>query len=163
MIPTALTNFIVHILSFWHTAKHIPAVPPSTTANHDLSLLNFELRHQHAVLPNTHVIFSDVPTTYMDGRTSYEVQTRRITTHRPPSFEAHSQARLRSIRRAQSEALQWDEEEIIGPDVESRETLLQLAKMSNNAYLTPDNAGWYDLEGKWFEVRGNPTDFVLHL
>src|SRR6202011_4874706 len=68
-------------------------------------------------------------------------------------FDAHSQARLRSIQHAQSQALQWGEDEIIGPDVESRDTLLELAKMTNNAYVDSEDPYWYDLEGKWSEVR----------
>ncbi|EKM58524.1 uncharacterized protein PHACADRAFT_53577, partial [Phanerochaete carnosa HHB-10118-sp] len=43
----------------------------------------------------------------------------------------------------------WDEDEIEGPDVESRKTLLNLAKMTNNAYLEPGEAEWYDLGGDW--------------
>ncbi|KAG5221375.1 lipase atg [Salix suchowensis] len=36
----------------------------------------------------------------------------------------------------------WDEpEEVDGPDVENRQTLLELAKMTNNAYLEPDQDG----------------------
>jgi lipase ATG15 len=72
---------------------------------------------------------------------------------RPPSFTAFSQARIRSIKHGQSEQLQWDEEEIIGPDVDSRETILELAKMTNNAYIEPDDPQWYDLGGKWNNVR----------
>jgi lipase ATG15 len=47
----------------------------------------------------------------------------------------------------------WEEDEIVGPDVESRETLLLLAKMTNNAYLEPGEAGWYDLGDGWNAVR----------
>jgi lipase ATG15 len=75
---------------------------------------------------------------------------------RPPSFAAFSQARTRSVKFGQNEPLQWDEEEIIGPDVESRETLLTLAKMTNNAYVEPDDPGWYDLGGDWNVVRCSP-------
>ncbi|KAG5337287.1 hypothetical protein C0989_009933 [Termitomyces sp. Mn162] len=48
-----------------------------------------------------------------------------------------------------SHQLQWNEEEVIGPDVESRETLLELAKMTNNAYLCDDDPDWYDLGDSW--------------
>jgi len=68
---------------------------------------------------------------------------------RPSSFTAFSRARTRSIVFGQNERLQWDEEEIVGPDVESRETLLELAKMTNNAYIEPDDSQWYDLGGVW--------------
>ena len=52
----------------------------------------------------------------------------------------------------QSTPLDWNEEEIIGPDVESRETLLILAKMTSNAYLQPDDKGWYPLGENWTTV-----------
>ncbi|KAJ8503022.1 hypothetical protein ONZ45_g11213 [Pleurotus djamor] len=44
----------------------------------------------------------------------------------------------------------WEEpEEVVGPDVESRETLLELARMANDAYLEPGETGWYDLGEEW--------------
>jgi putative lipase involved disintegration of autophagic bodies len=49
--------------------------------------------------------------------------------------------------------LNWEEEEIIGPDVEKRETLLLLAKMANDAYVEPNDPAWYELPGEWNIVR----------
>jgi len=49
----------------------------------------------------------------------------------------------------QSLSLAWDDEELTAPDVESRETLLELAKMTNNAYVEPDDPAWYDLGANW--------------
>lgn len=50
--------------------------------------------------------------------------------------------------------MDWEEDEIVGPNVESRETLLELAKMTNNAYLQPNETGWYSLnETAWNAVR----------
>ena len=153
MILTTLTTFIVHVLNFWH--NNGSTTTAEATAHG--SSLSFELRHQHAVSSTAHVIFADIPATHIyshrDGRAPYRIRTRHITTHRPPSFDAYSQARIRSIRYAQSQDLQWEEDGIIGPDVESRESLLELAKMTNNAYVEPDDPGWYDLEGNWSEVR----------
>jgi lipase ATG15 len=53
------------------------------------------------------------------------------------------------MRLGQSQSLDWEEEIVPGPDVESRETLLTLAKMSNNAYVEPGDAYWYDLGERW--------------
>lgn len=53
----------------------------------------------------------------------------------------------------QSALLDWDEEETVGPDTESRDTLLVLAKMTSNAYLQPDDKGWYSLGENWTTVR----------
>jgi len=47
--------------------------------------------------------------------------------------------------------LTWGEEEVLGPDVTSRDTILRLAKMTNNAYAYPEEGErkWYDLGGNW--------------
>ena len=58
------------------------------------------------------------------------------------------------MRFQESEAIGWDEIEVEGPDVEDRETLLLLAKMTNNAYLMPDEQGWYPLGDHWNVVSG---------
>jgi len=54
--------------------------------------------------------------------------------------------------RGQSAALDWDEDEIPGPDVSKRETLLLLAKMTSNAYVEPNTDGWYNLTDGWGAV-----------
>ncbi|KAG6857422.1 hypothetical protein H0H87_004784 [Tephrocybe sp. NHM501043] len=148
MLPATLTSLLVaftNILSINRVDK--PSLPT----------LQFQLRHLHAVSDSAHVIFSDVQPRTLDAQSNnlgsssepYTIQTRQLPSFRPQSFEAFSNARIRSMRFGQSEQLQWDEEEILGPDVEKRDTLLQLAKMTNNAYLTPGEAGWYDLGGGW--------------
>ena len=114
--------------------------------------LQFELRHQHAVSPDAHIVFADVPPTSAlteGNKTTHTITTRRLSSFRPPSFHAHEDARIRSIRHAQSTDLAWHEDEIVGPDVEHRETLLELAKMTNNAYVSEDDAEWYKLKDQW--------------
>lgn len=154
MIPINLTSFIVHLLNFWH--KNDSAQTLMVPAAHN-PVSHFELRHQHAVSSTARVFFADVSAgriyDHRDGKAPYQIRTRRMTTYRPPSFYAYSQARIRSIWHAQSQDLYWGEEEIIGPDVESRETLLELAKMTNNAYVEPGDPYWYDLEGNWSKVK----------
>ena len=120
--------------------------------------LQFELRHQHAVSPDAHIVFADIPqvptSAFTEGnKTTYTIKTRRLSSFRPPSFRAHEAARIRSIRHAQSADLPWHEDEIVGPDVEDRETLLELAKMTNNAYVAADDAAWYKLRDEWNIVR----------
>jgi lipase ATG15 len=155
MIPINLTSFIVHLLNFWH--KNDPAQTLMVPAAAHNPVSHFELRHQYAVSSTARVLFADVSAGsiygYRDGKAPYQIRMRRMTTYRPPSFYAHSQARIRSIRHAQSQDLHWDEEEVIGPDVESRETLLELAKMTSNAYVEPGDPYWYDLEGNWSKVK----------
>jgi lipase ATG15 len=155
MILSILTNIIVYLLNFRYGIQSTCSA--DTQAQVSSSALTFELRHQHAVSSTARVVFADVPATHIyshkDNRSPYSVQTRPITTHRPPSFGAFSDARMRSIRHGQNLDMRWQEVEIIGPNVESRETLLELAKMTNNAYVEPEDPAWYDLGGKWTEVR----------
>ncbi|KAG8739452.1 putative lipase atg15 [Ceratobasidium sp. 414] len=47
------------------------------------------------------------------------------------------------------QSLGWEERDVEGPATDKRETLLALAKMTNNAYFHKDEPGWYDLGGNW--------------
>ncbi|PAV16217.1 alpha beta-hydrolase [Pyrrhoderma noxium] len=49
----------------------------------------------------------------------------------------------------ESAVLHWEEDEVEGPDVGRRETLLALAKMTYNAYVEPTDADWYELDKEW--------------
>ena len=128
--------------------------------------LSFHLRHQHAVTNTSHVIFSDVgPSQLLSHSLStpadpytYAVDTTRLLTHRPSSYAAFHDARLRSMLRGQNDGTLWHPEEVLGPDVTDRETLLSLAKMSNNAYTASPDAGWYKVDG--FNMASH---FVLYL
>lgn len=122
------------------------AMPPSNS-------LQFELRHVHAVTPAAQVYFSDLSTSSLRAQSSLSLKARPVKRHIPSSLNAFNDARARSMLRGQSDALDWHEEEVLGPDVESRETLQVLAKMTNNAYYDgPQEKGWYDLGGNWTQV-----------
>jgi len=56
-------------------------------------------------------------------------------------------------KRGQSTMLDWEEDEVPGPDVTRRETLLLLAKMTSNTYFKPGTNGWYNLTDEWNVVR----------
>ncbi|TFK40199.1 alpha/beta-hydrolase [Crucibulum laeve] len=152
MLPTALTSLLVSILGVFIAgpdSEHRPQFDPSIP-----SLLKLELRHLHAVSPDARVLFSDISIPHSlrvqgNTNTSYTIQPRSIKTYRPPSFDAYSRARTRSLRFGQSESLDWGEEDILGPDVERREVLLELAKMTNNAYVEPEDPAWYPLDQRW--------------
>ncbi|GFZ42645.1 Autophagy-related protein 15 [Saitozyma sp. JCM 24511] len=45
------------------------------------------------------------------------------------------------------EAGGWEDVEVLGPDVKDRQTLLTLAKMTSNAYVTPDSGQWWPTAG----------------
>lgn len=51
------------------------------------------------------------------------------------------------MHHGQNDAALWHPEEVLSPDVTDRETLLSLAKMSNNAYNAGPDAGWYNVDG----------------
>jgi putative lipase involved disintegration of autophagic bodies len=116
--------------------------------------LRFQLRHQHAVSSNGSVVFANVhdrgSSLLLPG---HKLRAKTVTTYRPSSLSAFQSARLRSQFQSQSEALHWDEEEVPAPDVENRATLLELAKMTYNAYIDHNDTSWYDLDGKWNAVR----------
>lgn len=56
------------------------------------------------------------------------------------------------MRQGQSTSLDWDEDEIDGPDVTDHDTLLTLAKMTFDAYVEPSDSTWYDLGDRWNSV-----------
>jgi lipase ATG15 len=142
LLPTALT-----ILT-----TSLPFVLPKAAT----SPLHFELRHLHAVSSSAQVIFFDVSPAQIHSNqlieTSYTVNTRSASTYRPPAFHLYSRARRRSLTHSQTEDLLGEEIKIPVPDVEARESLLHLAKMSNNAYVLPDDDAWYDLGDDWDPV-----------
>ena len=149
MLPTSLAGLLVHLFNLF-TGNSKPRHGGNTIS----PALKFELRHLHAVSSSSAtVLFSDVSSPKLLESTTYSIQTSLTKTYRPSSFASFSHARLRSLQFGENEWVNWEEDEITGPDVESRETLLELAKMANNAYLEPDEPGWYALNETWNVVR----------
>ncbi|KAI0342675.1 alpha/beta-hydrolase [Trametopsis cervina] len=150
MLPYPLVNLISFLLPWTsYEGLHSPwkALPSP-------KVLEFELRHQHVVSPEAHIVFSDVgrTNTRLSGSATslpYTVSSRKVRAARPSSQEAFQAARTRSRLFKEHVLLDWDEDEIEAPDVEKRDTLLELAKMTNNAYLEPNEAGWYELHKEW--------------
>lgn len=141
-----------------------------------LAAQTFTLRHVHAThadsgrirwadVPEDVITASSLSAESIDGSSthSHSLETRRTTIHRPISQAAfHAErSRSRKSRKQQSvlsrigfsqewgQSLGWDEDDVAGPAIDKRETVLALAKMTNNAYLSPEEAGWYDLGGNW--------------
>ncbi|GJE94583.1 alpha/beta hydrolase [Phanerochaete sordida] len=146
MLPSSLLYILSSALSWLN-----PDAWARAEANAEQNELLFELRHVHAVSPDARVVWADVSRANALAGDShgYSASTRIVKTTRPSSHDAFRRARALSRFSKQSAPLDWDEDEIEGPDVESRKTLLHLAKMTNNAYLEPGEAGWYDLGGDW--------------
>ncbi len=163
MLFSLLASYLVVLFGWLFKDERRDVERPRTLAS---SSLKFELRHLHATtaIDSARIIFTDVEPqklvssgvfvsdTSGSTKPTYNVETRRMTAHKPGSLEAHTRARLRSPKFMETEALDWNEDVIIGPDVEKRETLLELAKMTNNAYVEPDDPAWYDIGG-WNKVR----------
>lgn len=85
-------------------------------------------------------------------RPSWTLQARPTTVYRPRSQEALQRARFGSLHHSRSEKVQWDTVETLGPDVEDRHTLAQLARMTANAYALPGQKNWYDIDPNWNNV-----------
>jgi lipase ATG15 len=166
MLPTLVTSLLVHLFSSFFTGDY--RLDIASDNNNVSPPLKFELRHLHAVSSSSAtVLFSDVLSPELlqthtlsdpsgSTKATYSIHTNSIKTHRPSSFASFSNARLSSLRFGRNEWVDWEEDEILGPNVDSRETLLELAKMTSNAYLEPDEAGWYALNGTWNVVRLSP-------
>jgi lipase ATG15 len=149
VLTTTLTALISPLLQLFYEETSVQ----EPLAAQNLKTLDFELRHSHAVSGSAHVVFADVKpasSATIASNERYALRTRPVKSYRPPSFDHVSQARRLSITKQQSADLPWDEWEIPGPDVESRETLLELAKMTNNAYVIDYNdTDWYELSDQW--------------
>ncbi|KAG2049470.1 alpha/beta-hydrolase [Suillus hirtellus] len=137
LLPATLRFLLGSIL--WLDFSQPPAVLPARTP------LSFQLRHEHALTNDSRVIFSNVDPLF--AADSFVMSTSNIQTHRPQSAKAFHGARLRSIRYDQSEQVLWDTADVLGPNVEERETLLTLAKMTSNAYTSSTASDWYTPEG----------------
>lgn len=93
-------------------------------------LLHLHLRHMHAATARR-ILFADVAA---------------------PPHALHTRVQQTFRRGADG----WAAAAVPGPDTASRATLLELAKMANNAYVWPGDEGWYELGRGWNAVRAPP-------
>ncbi|CAG7846312.1 Putative lipase ATG15; AltName: Full=Autophagy-related protein 15 [Serendipita indica DSM 11827] len=160
-----------YLALLWPLSR-INQTPISTPPHSSLSF-----RHQHAfiaspdlpralssaatppqILFNDHLVVPDLQTQAIReltedytaaGREPHHLKSHRQKIHRLRHPEKLQEARLRALRSSQTAALDWDEVDIEMPDVTDRLTVLELAKLTGNAYAIPDSRGWYDTGGKW--------------
>ena len=151
----SFANFILPLFNIFFP-PNVPQHPISSKA------LTFQLRHFHAVTPSAHVYFADAPSpsTLNADTQALSISTAPVRTARPIHAATFSEARTLSMR-AQCAVPDWEDQEIPGPDVSKRETLLLLAKMTSNAYTEPDTKEWYNLTDEWGIVRSLGSS-VLH-
>lgn len=64
-----------------------------------------------------------------------------------------------------SHNIPWDPIEVLGPDIEDKHTLSQLARISGNAYALPGQQNWYDIDSAWNIVSRlllmTPYDLII--
>lgn len=149
MLPTTLLAYLTQ----WLTLVSFPTDNKPHDDRQPNNQLTFELRHLHSH-SGARVLFSDVPNSIRSSSSApLKLRTSRMITHKPRSRDSFVQARWRSMRDSQSMQFPWDEDEVDGPNVEDRETLLLLAEMTYNAYVEPADPDWYDHEDDWPDVR----------
>ena len=81
------------------------------------------------------------------------LQALPTTVYRPRDRGAFQHARLRSLRSQENEPIEWEEVELLAPDVQDKHTLTQLARMTGNAYALPGRPNWYEVDPAWNTVR----------
>ncbi|KAI0705870.1 Alpha/Beta hydrolase protein [Cytidiella melzeri] len=77
------------------------------------------------------------------------LQAKPTSVWRPRDPQVLQHARLRSLRHSESVPVEWEAVDLLGPDVEDRHTLGQLARMTGNAYALPGQKNWYDIDEAW--------------
>ncbi|KAF9029123.1 alpha/beta-hydrolase [Hymenopellis radicata] len=140
-LPVALQALLSGLL--WKTST-----PPGLT---------FRLRHTHTIFNGSRNLFSDIPAPLVADADSYSLHTRLTTVHKPSSWQNYMDSRFLPV----SESGLWHQSSIPGPDVDKRETLLELAKMTFNTYYEPNSTQWYDLGPDWnttFSYGWEPDD-----
>lgn len=84
-----------------------------------------------------------------DGAPTWTLRTVPTTVSRPKNPEVYQEARMRSMKHAQTALMEWEDITVHGPDVQNQHTLSQLARMTGNAYSLPGRKSWYDIDPTW--------------
>ncbi|CAE6456607.1 unnamed protein product [Rhizoctonia solani] len=136
------------------SSQHLPA--PATKITSVLICaglaLEFTLRHVHHAHPDTgQILWADADVSFASGSGNvHTVDTRSLTIQKPGSLDDWNEwSNMPSTLRT-SQTPDWKSHKTVGPATDKRETLLALAKMTNNAYYKDSwTVGWYDLGGNW--------------
>ena len=122
----------------------------------DRTFLSFNLDPEHRGVEGTHAFLHDTARARAqldEGSPTFILRARPTTVHKPQSLSHIQRARSRSLRHSESEALEWTTSVVLGPDIEDRLTLVQLARMAGDAYAAPGQKNWYDVDPAWNKVR----------
>ncbi|EJU04303.1 alpha/beta-hydrolase [Dacryopinax primogenitus] len=135
-------------------------LPASTSSQIPLSshqeptYITFAASHEHALsfLPNSSTpitLFRNASNSLLDGLLSLRLRSVPTRVYRPRSQQVFHEGRRNGRMSGQLLDVPWDEDVVPGPDVSDRETVLLLAKMTSNAYTSPENSDWYPLGDRW--------------
>ncbi|KAF6758290.1 Alpha/Beta hydrolase protein [Ephemerocybe angulata] len=113
--------------------------------------LTFELRHEHRLTNTSRIVFSDVKQSNFAAERVYRIPRKILKIPRPSSHEDFLAARTMSMKDDMSMMLDWQEDEIPGPDVSSRDDLLQFAHMAFNTYYADNTTEWYDVSDRGWD------------
>ena len=91
---------------------------------------------------------------------SYTLKSVPTTIYKPRSIDALFRARQRSLRHGQSERVEWDAVDMMGPDVQDKHTVSQIARLTGNAYALPGHKNWYDIDPTWNQVGLTLYSFI---
>lgn len=121
--------------------------------------ISFELHNQYAprlrdapLQDPTQVAFDVSGASNRQSLGTMSLQAIPTTVYRPRDSAAFQRARLRSLRSQESEPIEWEEVQLLAPDIEDRHTLSQLARMTGNAYALPGRPNWYEVDPAWNTV-----------
>ncbi|KAI0256662.1 hypothetical protein BJV78DRAFT_1166005 [Lactifluus subvellereus] len=92
--------------------------------------------HHYTHNSTTKALFHPIQSLSDTPAPSFTLKAAPTTIYRPRSL-------------ADSRRTEWDPIELLGPDVEDRHTLSQLARISGNAYALPGQKNWYDIDSAW--------------
>ena len=154
--------FLATTLNCSASPNPAPVSPECLTGNDDL--ITFNAGSHYSLDPDfgdsrdqQAVFHASAPA--CKGTPTFALKARPTTVWRPRSRDAIQHARLRSLRHAESEPVEWEQVDTSGPDIEDQYTLSQLARMTGNAYALPMGKSWYNLDPTWNTVSPNAPNY----
>lgn len=129
------------LLALWLLLSHVDTFQAVTADSDRPRTLAFHLDRDHSSYPQSDgdIQFVVQQRPNLDSYPTPTLLTRPTSVYRPRSIHAFMDSRFSS----EDVAVEWDEVEVEGPDIEDRHTLQQLAMMSGNAYALPGQKSWY--------------------
>ncbi|KAG0344170.1 hypothetical protein BG004_004675, partial [Podila humilis] len=140
------------VLTLRHVLHHGGVRYPKLFRQKDLRLTDVLLSEMLTGQSLTHRI-KTAKTTTLKPKDEYNMHMNSIkSNNNKQNRRKASEIRSQGFRTFDDTSLgpeSWTRETVSAPDVEDRETIIQLAKMNYNSYTEVASPGWYDLEGQW--------------